>query len=68
VVTSGWNTGPNPDFEYVKCSKEKIDKWFGAWAYNNYNAMCLSDPEKFRINSKWEMPVYRVPYFMLVEC
>lgn len=67
-AVTGWNLGPNTDITMRKCNEEELSFFFGEWAYNNANSMCLDDPDALKLHSNWDHKEYKTPYFQIVEC
>lgn len=67
-AVTGWKLEPNSDISMRKCNEQELKFFFGEWAYNNQNSMCIDDPNLFRLHSNWDLPQYKAPYFQVVEC
>ena len=67
-AVTGWNLGPNTDITVRKCDQEELEFFFGEWAYNNGNSICIDDPDSFKLHSNWDLKEYKTPYFQIVEC
>lgn len=62
-AVSGWKLEPNTDISVRKCNQEELNFFFGDWAYNNANSICIDNPDLFKLHSNWDHKEYKTPYF-----